>query len=94
MVKAELVIVFLVRTRVVKVQVPLDSKMCRYMGGYHIYIYIHIICLLAVYSVRRPGCQLVALGCRPAGHCGGLHRTQCILLGGVAVEARVTLPVP
>ena len=21
---------------------PLDSKMCRYMGGYHIYIYINV----------------------------------------------------
>ena len=40
--------VFLVTTRVVKVQVPLDSKMCRYMGGtICMYIYIYIIYLCA-----------------------------------------------
>ena len=33
MARASLFIVFLVGTRAVKVQVPLDSNMCRYMGG-------------------------------------------------------------
>ena len=49
MVRASLFIVFLVSTRVVKVQVPLDSKMCRYMGG-TTYIYIY----MALYPLEAP----------------------------------------
>ena len=40
---------FLVSTRVVKVQVPLDSKMCRYMGGYHKYMCMYVCMYVCMY---------------------------------------------
>ena len=53
-------IVFLVSTRVVKIQVPVDSKMCGYMQGVP-YIYIHVYIYICIYIYRDILCHMLGV---------------------------------
>ena len=65
---------FLVSTRVVKVQVPLDSKICRYMVAYHIHVCIYIcVCVCVCFRVQNSTlCTMTSQLC--------LKLAQCIIM--------------
>ena len=79
-------IVFLVSTRVVKVQVPLAGKMCRYMGGggYQIYIYIHICERLSILLVQSCAMDKMGWGSYHLLRVSAQLETKVSLLGASA----------